>query len=184
MESVETLTQKLMAAYGTQHQLERLRQRAVPKLVRVLEGARTVLPLSLIPASLVWTAVVFFLPFGDTMELIRLYAIGLLTLMLTAGFLLMLRFAVTHLRLRDEFLGELTLIPGLAYHPNTALRRRVAARGYATLAEFQQWYDKQREILETRVSDFDAALHALKRSPAAPRNLDQYAPGARLFLQD
>ena len=184
MESVETLTQKLMVAYGTQHQLERLRQRAVPKLVRVLEGARTVLPLSLIPASLVWTAVVFFLPFGETLELIRLYAMGLLVLMLTAGILLMARLLLSRLRLRDEILGEMTLIPGLAYHPNTALRRRVAARGYATLAEFQHWYDKQREILETRVSDFDAAIHALKHSQTATRDLAQYAPGARLFLQD
>lgn len=185
METAETLTQKLLAAYGTRHQLERLRERAVPKPIRMVEGARTVLPLGMIPITLVWTAVVFFLPIGDPFKLIRLYALGLLAMMLSAGALLALQTLSSGLKLNDQILGEMTMIHGLAYHPNTALRRHVAARGYATLGEFRQWYEKQREILETRVSDFDGALAALKRGKRLPTtDISAYPPGAQLFLKD
>jgi len=185
MESIEAITAKLLAAYGAQHQLEKLRQRAVPGIVRLLEGARTILPLGMIPITLVWTAVVFFLPVGDPFKLIRLYALGLLAMMLGAGLLLLLQALLSRIKLSDKILGEMALLPGLAYHPNIVLRRNVAARGYATLGEFRQWFDKQREILETRVGDFEVALENLRRGDRfPPPNYESLPPGARAFLED
>lgn len=185
METIEELTQKLLTTYGVQHQLEKLRLRAVPSLVRWIEGARTTLPLGLIPITLAWTAVVFFLPYGDSQTLIRLYALGLLAMLGGVSLLLVLRNLTGRMKLRDEVLGEMTMLTGLAYHPNTALRRSVATKGFATLADFRQWYEKQRGILENRAADFESAIATLKRNADRPLpDLDDFPPGARTFLEN
>lgn len=183
MDTIESLTQKLLATYGTQYQLERLRQRAVPRVVRMLEATCETLPLSMIPITLAWTALVFFLPLGEPLKIIRLYAVGLLAMLIGAAFLFTMQALCSRLKLKDEILSEMTLLSGLAYHPNTALRRCVLARGYATLGEFRAWYVKQREILDTRAADFAAAIDTARRGGATPKNLDHYPPGARAFLE-
>lgn len=183
MESVESLSQKLLVTYGARHQLERLHQRAVPVVVRVIEAARVALPLGMIPLALVWTAVVFFLPIMEPLALIRLYAMGLLGLLLIAAAVVAFRALLSRVRLKDSILGEMATLQGLAFHPNTALRRQLAARGYATLGDFHQWYTKQCEILDQRAEDFEAAIEHAERGHTAPPNLDEFPPGARLFLE-
>lgn len=182
MEAVEDLTQKLLATHGVQHLLERLHQRAVPAPVRLLEGIRAALPLGMIPISLVWTAVVFFLPVTEPIKLIRLYALGLLAMLVFAGVAFTLRTLVAKLRLKDAILEQMAVLQGLAYHPNTVLRRSLSARGWVTLGEYQLWYEKQRDILQTRADDFEAAIENARRGVEAV-DLDAFPPGARAFLE-
>lgn len=183
MEPTESLNQKLLAVYGAVHQLERTRVRAIPGWARFLEGVSNALPLGMIPITLVWTAIVFFLPYGDHIKLIRLYALGLFAMLLSAGLLAVLVSLVSRLRLKDLVLLEIAGMSGLAFHPNNVLRRVVAVRGYATLGEFRTWYLKQREILDTRVSDFEAQAEGLRGPKIEALSADQLPEGARAFVE-
>ena len=130
--------------------------------------------------GLSWT--VFFLPVTDPIKLIRLYALGLLSMLVFAGVVFTLRTLLARLKLRDSILEEMTMLQGLAYHPNTVLRRSLSTRGWVTLGEFQHWYEKQREILQTRADDFEAAIETARRGVEA-LDLDTFLPGARAFLE-
>mgnify|MGYP001175357821 CR=1 FL=1 len=181
-ETIESLTEKLLAAYSALSQLSLVRKRALPLWVRALDVAGNALPLGMIPITLIWTAIVFFAPTYDPIGLIRMYAIGLLVMLLGAGLICGLRLTAFRQKLPDEILGDLALLDGLAYHPNAVLRRSIAARGYATLGEFLSWHDKQKEILDTRVSDYLVAIDTLRRGTAKQRVHFDLPPGARAFL--
>ena len=184
-ESPESLAHKCREAAQALEGLVDLRRRALPRGVGLIHGACAALPLGLIPISLTWTAAVFFLPDSQPLILIRLYALGLLGILLAWAAVRQTQTLVNAWKLADGVLGRIARMRGLAYHPNAALRRELAARGHVTLGDFKIWYERQHQILETRLHDYQAARDLAREQSEGSPAIDTagFPPGARAFLE-
>jgi len=181
-ESLDTLARKSQEASISLATLSQLRRRGLPRTVTLLYRLCEGLPLGLIPVTLTWTGIVFFLPVTEPLTLIRVYALGLLAMLLIWAALWQARTLVGTWRLADGILGEIAQLPGLAYHPNATLRRQLVGRGWVTFGEFRDWAEKQRQILETRRKDYEVAVE-LAKHPSLRADLRGFPPGARAFLE-
>lgn len=179
-ESLPSLTEKLGATLATRRQVEEIYAAAVPYGLRLVYRGCDALPLGLIPASLLWCCVIFFIPAADPLRLILVFALGLLTLLGALGVLFVFRWVGDRSRLDEEILREL-VGQDFAYHPTAVLRRALLRQGHVTYRDFRTWVQNERTILNNRANDYVASLEALRQRPPVAH---AFSPAARAFLDD
>jgi hypothetical protein len=182
-DSVETLTSKLGATLTAQREVEQLYVEAAGPACRLLYRLCAGLPLGTIPLSLIWAVTTLVLPRPTPADRLNFFMCGLLLEGAMVGLLLTARLIVDTQLIADEILADIPRHPGFAYHPNSVLRRHVAAQGYATIGQFRVWADAQEQILSNRANDYVATLQAMRR-PRPSTKPDALSAGARAFLDD